>query len=38
MGAHRIKVLKARQRQLLEEWGEEVAQAAGATAKTASNP
>jgi hypothetical protein len=38
MGAHRIKVLKARQRQLLEEWGEEVSQAAGATAKTASNP
>lgn len=37
-GAHRIKVLKARQRQLLEEWGEEVAQAAGATAKAASNP
>jgi hypothetical protein len=32
-GARRIKALKTRQRQLIEEWGEEVAEAAGAAPK-----
>jgi hypothetical protein len=35
-GVRRAKALKARQRQLIEEWGDEVAEAAGATPKPAS--
>lgn len=35
MGARRIKALKTRQRQLIEEWGDEVAEAAGAVPKAA---
>ena len=38
MGARRIKALKARQRQLIEEWGEEVAEAAGAAPMVVSSP
>jgi hypothetical protein len=38
MGARRIKALKMRQRQLIEEWGAEVAEAAGAVPKAAGKP
>jgi hypothetical protein len=34
-GARRIKTLKSRQRQLIDEWGDEVAEAAGAAPKAA---
>lgn len=38
MGTRRIAALHARQRQLIAEWGEDVAQAAGASAGPAPNP